>query len=203
MTTGLRSGELCGLKWRDVDLAAGSLHVRQQAQRTREGWTFTEPKTGAGRRSVTLPTVAIDALKVHRVSQNEERLALGPAWDDLDLVFANERGRPLERQNVLRRSSRPLLERAGLRPIRFHDLRHSAATLLLAEGVHPKVVQERLGLDDQRHDGHLQPRSADDAARGRDRHRPIARRGLRVGRVATRVATRRESGRQAANGCGQ
>lgn len=145
VTTGLRSGELLGLRWADVDLANGTLHVRQQAQRTRGGWTFVEPKTGAGRRTVTLPAMTVESLKAHRIRQNEERLKLGAAWEDLDLVFANEVGRPVERQNLQRRSFEPLLKRAKLRPIRFHDLRHSAATLLLTEGVHPKVVQERLG----------------------------------------------------------
>lgn len=145
VTTGLRSGELLGLRWADIDLAVAELHVTQQAQRTSEGWAFTEPKTGKGRRTVTLPAIAVEALKAHRIRQNEERLARGPAWEDLDLAFANELGRPVERQNLQRRSFAPLLERAGLRHIRFHDLRHSAATLLLAQGVHPKVVQERLG----------------------------------------------------------
>ncbi|MDA1010641.1 MAG: tyrosine-type recombinase/integrase [Chloroflexi bacterium] len=145
VTTGLRSGELRGLRWQDVNLVAGTLQVRQQVQRTAKGWAFVEPKTGAGRRGVTLPTVAVGALRGHRARQNEERLARGPVWEDLDLVFPNELGRPVERQNLQRRSFDPLLERAGLSKIRFHDLRHSAATLLLAEGVHPKVVQERLG----------------------------------------------------------
>ena len=77
--------------------------------------------------------------------QTKERLALGPAWEDNDLVFANEVGRPIEVRNMIRRSFIPLLEKANLPQIRFHDLRHTAATLLLSEGVHPKVVAEMLG----------------------------------------------------------
>jgi integrase len=79
------------------------------------------------------------------VRQAEERLRVGPAWDDLGLVFTNTIGRPLDGVHVLRRNLRPLLARAGLPPIRFHDLRHTAATLLLGKGVHPKVVAEVLG----------------------------------------------------------
>ena len=145
LTTGLRQGELLGLRWRDLDLDGSLLHVRQQAQRTPEGWTFVPPKTAKGRRSVTLPSFAVEVLKRHRIRQNEQRLACGPLWEDLDLVFTNELGRPIERQNLVRRSFNPLLEEAGLRRVRFHDLRHSAATWLFSEGVHPKVVQERLG----------------------------------------------------------
>jgi integrase len=142
---GLREGELLGLRWTDLDLERGSLSVQQQVQRTRAGWVFSEPKTSKGRRVVTLPRVAVEALKRHRQQQRVERVAAGAAWGDQGLVFANQVGRPIEKQNLIRRSFRPLLMRAGLPPIRFHDLRHSAATLLLHQGVHMKVVQERLG----------------------------------------------------------
>lgn len=146
LACGLRQGEILGLRWQDLDLEAGTLAVRQQAQRVQGRWVFPEPKTAAGRRSVTLPALAVDALRRHRARQVEERLQLGPAWqDELDLVFTNAIGGPIEKQNLVRRSFRPLLERAGLPRVRFHDLRHSAATLLLAGGIHPRVVQERLG----------------------------------------------------------
>lgn len=146
LTCGLRQGELLGLRWQDVDLDAGTLAVRQQAMRVQGRWVFPEPKTAAGRRSVTLPALTVGALRQHRARQNEERLQIGPAWqDELDLVFTNAIGGPIEKQNLVRRSFRPLLERAGLPRVRFHDLRHSAATLLLAGGIHPRVVQERLG----------------------------------------------------------
>ena len=145
LTCGLRQAELLGLRWIDVDPDRAILAVRQQALRVRGGWTFGEPKTGKGRRTVTLPALTVEALRLHRLRQSQEKLRLGPAWDDLGLVFANLIGRPIEKQNLLRRSFWPLLERTGLPHIRFHDLRHTAATLLLEQGVHPKVVQERLG----------------------------------------------------------
>jgi integrase len=94
---------------------------------------------------VLLTPQAVDALRRHRAAQAEQRLRMGPLWDESDIVFANELGRPLEAGNVLRRSFWPLLERAELPRIRFHELRHTAATLLLHQGVHPKVVQEMLG----------------------------------------------------------
>ncbi|MBI2862918.1 MAG: site-specific integrase [Chloroflexi bacterium] len=146
ITTGLRQGELLGLKWADLDIATATLYVRQQLGRTKaEGLKLGEPKTAKGRRSVALPVVALNALREHRRAQLEERLLAGSEWKDSDLVFVNHFGGPLERQNILRRSFVPLLEKAGLPRIRFHDLRHSAATLLLSQGVSAKVIQERLG----------------------------------------------------------
>ncbi|MHB1007007.1 MAG: site-specific integrase [Chloroflexota bacterium] len=146
LTTGLRQGELLGLRWADVDLQAASLHVRQQLSRVPgQGMKFVEPKTVKGRRQVALPAVAVEALRLHRKAQLEERLFAGSAWEDVGLIFCNSRGRPLERPNLTQRSFRPLLTKAGLPQIRFHDLRHSAATLLLFLGINPKVVQERLG----------------------------------------------------------
>ena len=91
------------------------------------------------------PEKAIDTLRLHRSRQAEERLQLGRAWDDLDLVFCNEIGRPVEHGNLMRRSFWPLLEKANLPRIRFHDLRHTATTLLLLRGVHVKIVSEMLG----------------------------------------------------------
>jgi len=145
ITTGMRQGELLGLRWRDVDLEDGSVQVRGSLQRTSDGLTIAEPKTTRSRRKVALADAAIEALRRNRVVQAEERLRLGAAWEDNDLVFANERGRPLEARNLLRRSFVPLLKRAGLPAIRFHDLRHTAATLMLGKSVHPKVVAEMLG----------------------------------------------------------
>jgi integrase len=145
LLTGMRQGEMLGLRWHDVDFAAGSLSVRRTLVRTSQGWSWSEPKTAKGRRTIALPALAVEALRQHRIRQLEERLRSGVLWEDLDLVFPNHTGKPLERQNVVKRSFRPLLVRAGLPAIRFHDLRHSAATLLLSLGEHPKVVQERLG----------------------------------------------------------
>jgi integrase len=145
LTTGMRLGELLALRWRDVDLERGVLQVRATLQRTRDGYTFAEPKTERSRRQVVLSPLAAEALRAHRLRLLEERLRLGEAWEDHDLVFPNEVGRPLDPANVTHRSFQRILRRAGLPHIRFHDLRHTTATLLLGQGVHPKVVADMLG----------------------------------------------------------
>jgi integrase len=145
LTAGMREGELLALRWRDVDLDGRTISVRGTLQWTPSGFELAETKTASSRRQVAITEAAAAALRRHRASQLEERLKVGPAWRDLDLVFANELGGPLNASNLLRRSFRPLLERAGLPRIRFHDLRHTAATLLLGLGRHPKVVSEMLG----------------------------------------------------------
>ena len=145
VSTGLRQGELLALKWSDVDLDASRLQIRRTVQRVvGEGIKEGEPKSASGRRSVALTPMATSALRQHRASQLEQRMA-APTWADLDLMFTNAVGRYIEPGNLTRRSFRPLLRRAGVPQLRFHDLRHTSATLLLAEGVHPKIVQEMLG----------------------------------------------------------
>ncbi len=146
LTSGLRQGELIGIQWRDLDLVKGKLQVRRTvAYVPKKGLTISEPKTAKSRRSVHLTTLAINALKQHRIRQKEVRLAAGSVWVGEDWVFCNSVGKPVDGSNLLRRSFRPLLARAGLPAIRFHDLRHSSATLLLSLGVHPKIVSEILG----------------------------------------------------------
>ncbi|MDE3096178.1 MAG: site-specific integrase, partial [Chloroflexota bacterium] len=145
LTTGARQGELLALRWRDVDLERGTMQVRTSLQWTKAGPVFSEPKTPRSRRLITLTARAVAALRQHRAAQAEERLRLGRAWEDHDLVFANEVGAPMSASNLLRRSYRRLLRDAGLPHMRFHDLRHTAATLLLGQGVHPKIVSEMLG----------------------------------------------------------
>lgn len=145
ITAGLRRGELLGLRWQDVDLERGSLQVRQQLVRTKkDGLTLTSPKGGRSR-GLKLTQGAIDALKSHRKYQNEERLRLGSLWQDTGLVFTTVTGTPMDGDNLAKRSFGPLLKRASLSKIRFHDLRHTFATLLLSRGTHPKVAQEMLG----------------------------------------------------------
>lgn len=144
LNTGMRQAEILGLRWSDIDLAGAVLHVRQQVYRLKGEWVFTEPKTAAGRRTISLSGACVEALRERRLAQNKERLR-AQTWEDLDLVFSTTTGTPTEKGNLLRRSFQPLLERAGLRPMRFHDLRHVCASLLLAAGTNPKVVQERLG----------------------------------------------------------
>jgi integrase len=171
ITTGLRQGELLGLRWREVDLDDRTLRVVGSLQRIPgQGPTIVEPKTPRSRRLVMLGEEATEALWRHRSRQQEERVHAGSAWADIDLVFTNAVGRPLNPGNVRDRSFEPLLERAALPRLRFHDLRHTAATLLLGAGVHPKVVSEMLGpLERHDHPRSVQPRHPYDAATGRER----------------------------------
>ncbi len=146
--TGLRRGELLGLRWRDSDLDAGVLHVRQAAQwLPGQGWSFRPPKTQRSRRPVALAPATVQILREHRRRQLEERLTLGTAYRDHDLVFASPLGTPMDPSN-LRRAWARIVEATGLPHLRFHDLRHTHATLMLLGGVHPKVVAERLGHAD-------------------------------------------------------
>ena len=147
VTTGMRQGELLGLRWEDVDLAGGTLQVRRTlSTRTGRGFSFSPPKTAKGRRSTKLPEVAKKrSLKKHRKAQLEERMKLAGLWEDNGLVFATRLGTPMGRQELVTRSFKPLLKKASLPDIRFHDLRHTCATLLLGKGVHAKFVQELLG----------------------------------------------------------
>jgi integrase len=145
VTTGMRQGELLGLRWRDIHLAVGSVQIRGSMQATKSGLKIAETKTTGSRRQVLLSTQPREALRRHRIRQTEERLRMGEAWADNDLVFCNQVGRPVAAGNLTKRSFEPLLKRAGLPRIRFHDLRHTSATLLLGEGIHPKIVSEMLG----------------------------------------------------------
>jgi integrase len=143
--SGLRLGELRGLRWHDLDLDSGRLSVQQTLQKVPGGGVVgRQPKTHRSRRSVSLPAVLVGVLRDHRRSQVEARLVAGDAWEDGDLVFTNGLGRPIS-ETRLRRAFWRLLREAGLPRIRLHDLRHTMATLMLAAGEHPKVVSERLG----------------------------------------------------------
>jgi integrase len=144
LTTGMRQGELLALHWRDLDLDNAAVMVRGSLGRTRDGLVISAPKNDRTRR-VELTEAAMAALRRHRVAQAEERLRIGAAWEDKDLIFPNAIGRPLEARNVLSRSYGPLLKRAGVPVLNFHALRHTAATLMLMQGIHPKVVSEMLG----------------------------------------------------------
>ena len=145
--TGMRSGELLGLKWADVDLESGTIRVRRTLTRTEDGKRLTlgEPKTKKSRRTVRLTPRAAEALGGHRARQAEEKLRAGGLYGDRGLVFAGETGGIVNPSNLRNRSFRPLLGRAGLPRITFHDLRHTCASLLFQRNVHPKFVQELLG----------------------------------------------------------
>lgn len=143
--TGMRHGELLALRWEDLDLELAQLRVRRTLARVRGvGLVFNEPKTRSGRRRIALARPAVAALRAQRARLREERLAAGAAWTDLDLVFASPAGTPYA-PDAVRRVLARLLRRAELPRIRFHDLRHTCATLLLQANVNPKVVSERLG----------------------------------------------------------
>jgi integrase len=145
ITTGLRRGELLGLRWRDVDLEHSVLQVGRALVREGGRHRLGETKTKRGHRSIRLTSHAVSALGAHRKRQLEERMKLAGLYEDHDLIFATQKGTPLNPENLVKRSFKPLLERPGLPEIRFHDLRHTCATLLLGRGVHPKLVQELLG----------------------------------------------------------
>jgi integrase len=146
ITTGLRQGELFGLKWEDFDLAAGRLSVRRTLTTPKGGRRLGPPKRSKSRRSVKLTARAVEALTAHRERQLKEREKLAELWQDHGFVFTTQVGTPLNRHNYFRRCFKPMLEKAGLpHTVRFHDLRHTCATLLLSKNVNPKVVQELLG----------------------------------------------------------
>jgi integrase len=149
-TTGMRRGEILGLRWSDVDLDAGTLRITRtlittDAQRKGEpGMAWGTPKTAKGRRSVALDPATVAAVRQHRSRQLAERLAAGEAYDDGDLVVCHADGQPIHPKTMSYYFERET-KRAGLPTIRLHDLRHTHATLALRAGVHPRVVQERLG----------------------------------------------------------
>jgi integrase len=143
--TGMRQGELLGLRWEDVDLALGGASIRQTFYRIGGRQLFKAPKSASSRRTVALPPVLVQELHGLRGQQSEHRRLLGAEYTDHGLVFCQRNGKPLHAHNLIVRDFRRIIERAGLPRIRFHDLRHCHATHLLRQGVHPKVVQERLG----------------------------------------------------------
>jgi integrase len=144
LLTGLRQGELLGLTWADIDLDRGQLRVNHALQRQDGRLCMVPPKTARSRRVISLPALAVEALREHRDRLVEDRRSAGARWRDTGLVFATRHGGPLEPGNVVR-SFKRALRRAGLPEMRFHDLRHSCATLLLVQGVAPRVVMEILG----------------------------------------------------------
>jgi integrase len=145
LNTGMRQGELLALKWDDVDLERGVLRVRRTLSRTGNAYVFSEPKTKKSRRTIKLTAGAVRALRDHLSRQLEEMERMGSLYQPGGLVLATRTGTIINPSNLRSRSFKPLLERAGLRQIRFHDLRHTCATLLLSSNVNPKIVSEMLG----------------------------------------------------------
>lgn len=166
VTTGMRRGELLGLRWQDVDLKAGKLTVQQAVEETRAGVTFKQPKTQRSRRPIDLPPLLVEALIRHKGEQAQERLLMGAAYQDQGLVIAQPDGQ-VRRPDNLSHAFLKLTRAHGIK-LRFHDLRHSHASHLLAAGVHLKVVSERLGHSSTRLTldtySHLLPGMGEDAA---------------------------------------
>jgi integrase len=142
---GLRRGEIAALRWRDVDLSEGrrQLSIRESAEQTNEGVRYKEPKSGKAR-TVAVSTTMLAELKAHRARQAEEQLRIGIRPDGDGFVVAQVDGSPLQPRSITHEWVR-ILAKTSLPTIRFHDLRHSHATQLLAAGIHPKIASERLG----------------------------------------------------------
>lgn len=145
VTTGLRRGEILGLRWEDIDFDRSTLSVRRTLQRIPGGGQVAlEPKTQRSRRTVALSDFTLEALRRHKVLQAEARLRAGALWQATNAVFSTKVGTPFE-GGVISRGFHDDLRAAGLPQMRFHDLRHTCATLLLEGETNPKVVQEMLG----------------------------------------------------------
>lgn len=144
LTTGLRPSEAYALRW--SDLRGSQLSVQRALVRAPGGqWALEEPKTARSRRIIALAPMTIRALEGHRARQKAERALIGSEYTDHGLIFATETGSPLDHSNLSMRHFKPLVREVGLPALRLYDLRHSAATLLLLEGINPKVVSEMLG----------------------------------------------------------
>jgi len=143
--TGMRQGELLGLRWRDVNFAVSVASIHQTFYRLGREKLFKQPKSQASRRAIALPPAVVTVLRGLKEGQEENRRFMGGDYCDHDLVFCQANGRPLHAGNIVRRDFRQVTKRAKIPPIRFHDLRHAHASYLARAGVPAKVVQERLG----------------------------------------------------------
>ncbi|MFN8558093.1 MAG: site-specific integrase [Dehalococcoidia bacterium] len=144
LATGMRQGELLGLRWQDVDLDGRRIVIRFQLQRVGGKLVLAEPKSKQSRRTLALASGMVEKLQAHRVRQMEARLLGGSLWQDTGYVFTSEVGTPLDHSNVTKRFQRRLRD-AGLPRMRFHDLRHGTASLMLAQGSDLVEIKEQLG----------------------------------------------------------
>ena len=176
LSLGLRQGEALALRWEDVDLERQTLRVEAAMQRVDRTLQRVEPKTQRSRRTIPLPGVAVEALRAHRVRQIEERLLAGDRWREHGLVFTTSIGTPLDGVTVTHRFQK-LLDRAGLPRLRFHDLRHGAASLLAAQEVPARVAMELLGHSDIRTTLNVYTHVAPELAREAVRSLDVALRG--------------------------
>lgn len=150
LMTGMRPEEYMALRWSDIDLKRATVTIEQTLYRKRRGggWSFEKPKTDDSGRTIPFPYYLVQRLIEHKRKQNEERLKLGPGWNDYDLVFPTEIGTPFAIWNIHARYFKPALKKAGLPDMRLYDLRHSFASLLLAKGKPIKAVSEMIGHKD-------------------------------------------------------
>ncbi len=167
--TGMRRGEVLGLRWSDINLEKKTLQVVQSVYRNNgQAPTIQTPKTANSTRSITLPDNVIDELRSHKIKQNQMRLLFGAAYLDHGLVCPNPNGAPMD-PRLLYGHFTKCAKQAGLPAIRFHDLRHTHATIMLQLGEHPKVVSERLGHSNVNITlntySHVLPNMQEDAAR--------------------------------------
>lgn len=144
ITGGLRRGEILALRWKDIDLQTGRAVIARSLEQTSEGVRVKSPKTERGRRTVIFPAYTLDQLRTHKKEHAKRRLALGPAYEDNGLICAREDG-TFWPPDTLSTAFAALVRRSKMEHFRFHDLRHTHATQLLKQGVHPKIVSERLG----------------------------------------------------------
>jgi len=145
LTTGMRQGEMLGLKWSDVDWEKGMLHVQRQLQQVeRKGYALVPPKTKAGRRQIKLGQVMLEQLMAHRKRQEQVKAFAGNRWQEQDLIFPTTIGTPLDHKRVTK-EFKELLKKAGLPEMRFHDLRHTSISLMLEMGTPLNTVQRRAG----------------------------------------------------------
>jgi integrase len=144
LMTGMRRGEVLGLRWKNVDLERATLRVVESIEQTKSGLRFKAPKTEKAR-AITLPAFALDELRRLKAQQAEELLMLGIRQNGQTLVCGQADGKPLQPRSLTHEFTRLVARLADLPRVRFHDLRHSHATQMLLAGVHPKVAQERLG----------------------------------------------------------
>ena len=145
LLTGMRKGEVCGVRWRDIDLDEAVVRVQQTCQwLSGQGFEFRPPKTPRSRRTIALSPASVVLLRQVRSAQLPERLKVGAAYGDYDLAFATMLGKPIDPSNF-RQAWLKIVEEADLVGLRFHGLRHACATFMLQQGTNVKVVSERLG----------------------------------------------------------
>lgn len=143
LASGMRPGEALGLKWMDVDFGERRIQVQRALSKTKAGWKLEDPKTPQSRRSIPIPPSVMGDLQEHK--ENQESMKKKDKYNDIGLVFTNDKGEPPDLRSIFVKHFKPLLKQAELPDIRLYDLRHTCATLLLSAGVNPKIVAERLG----------------------------------------------------------